>query len=142
MFNSAMILEMEIKVIIKDYVYNLWDNFYKSSPTDGGYEFLFSSISAKSTSTSPSIFPLRTGHCRLNKHLHRINLQSSGLCSLCSAPEDVEHVLLYCPRYSNARDVLRFNLTRFTADFSLTSILFDIFEPYLLYFIHSTKIPI
>ena len=61
---------------------------------------------------------------------------------LCSVPEDVGHVFFHYSRYSNARNVLLSNLTKFKADFSLRSLLFDLFEPYLLHYIHSTKITI
>ena len=106
--------------MIKEYVNNLYDNFYKSSPTGGGYKSLFPStrISAEVTSSSPLTFRSRTGHCGLNKHRHRINLYSSGLCSIYSVSENVEHVLFHCPQYSNARDIHRSNLTKSKAEFS------------------------
>ena len=81
------ISEMEIKVINRNYANNLWGSFCKSSPTNVGCKSLFSSIYAKTTSTLPFTFCVRTNHCRLNKHLHRINSYSLDLCSSRSVPE-------------------------------------------------------
>ena len=40
------------------------------------YKHFFPSIFILSSSSSPIIFRLRTGHCKLNSHLHRIKLHS------------------------------------------------------------------
>ena len=37
------------------------------------------------------IYRLRTGHNRLNMHLHKIGLHNSGLCDFCKEPETVKH---------------------------------------------------
>ena len=95
--------------------------------TKSFFPFVFSI----STSLSPTLFRLRTGHYKLNNHLHKIGLHSSGLCSSCFVPEDVEHVLLYCPRYSIPRNLFLYRLQTIKVDFTLRSILLDILESHL-----------
>ena len=38
-----------------------------------------------------NIYRLRTGHNRLNVHLHKIGLHNSGLCDFCEEPKSVKH---------------------------------------------------
>ena len=71
---------------------------------------------------------------------HKIGLHSSGLCSSCFVPEDIEHVLLYCPRYSIPRNLFRYHLQTIKVDFTLRSILLDISESHLLSFIVSAQL--
>jgi len=46
---------------------------------------------------------LRTGRCRLNYYLHRINAVESGLCDACQIPETVRHFLVDCGRWTAER---------------------------------------
>ena len=42
---------------------------------------------------------LRSGHNRLNKHLHRLHLNPDSSCSYCGAEEeDVLYLLIYCTK--------------------------------------------
>ena len=51
------------------------------------------------------IFQFRTGHCRLNLHLNRINPVHLPSCRNCGHPyESVDHVLLYCQPLQIIRD--------------------------------------
>ena len=50
---------------------------------------------------------LRTGHCPLNKYLHRVGRRESPECGCGYGEETVEHFLLECPRYSIQRRALR-----------------------------------
>jgi ribonuclease HI len=51
---------------------------------------------------------LRTAHCPLNAHLHRIKQIDSPSCTHCNAPsETVEHFLLHCPAFFQQRQTLR-----------------------------------
>ena len=43
----------------------------------------------------------RTGHNRLNMHLHKIGLHTSGLCDFCEEPETVKHHLFDCLKYQH-----------------------------------------
>ena len=45
-----------------------------------------------------------TGHCKLNKHLHRMKLSNSPLCRHCNeADETPEHFLTSCPALAHRR---------------------------------------
>ncbi|KAJ6619243.1 hypothetical protein B0H10DRAFT_1793786, partial [Mycena sp. CBHHK59/15] len=50
---------------------------------------------------------LHTGHCILNKHLHRIKKSETPLCPCCfQTDETIHHFLLTCPAHHNARCTL------------------------------------
>src|SRR5579864_8684015 len=53
------------------------------------------------------IAQLRTGHCGLNGHLHRIGKIESSKCECGFSKETVEHFLLECPKYRKERMVMR-----------------------------------
>ena len=53
-----------------------------------------------------NIYRLRTGHNRLNMHLHKIGLHNSGLCELCEEPESVKHYLLDCLKFQHFQENL------------------------------------
>jgi hypothetical protein len=51
---------------------------------------------------------LRTAHCPLNAHLHRIRQIDSPKCDYCNAPQEtVEHFLIHCPAFFHQRQHLR-----------------------------------
>jgi hypothetical protein len=50
---------------------------------------------------------LRTGHCGLNRYLHRFKLARTPYCSCGYAKETVEHYLLECRLYYKQRKELR-----------------------------------
>ncbi|KAJ6615796.1 hypothetical protein B0H10DRAFT_1712694, partial [Mycena sp. CBHHK59/15] len=53
------------------------------------------------------ILQLCTGHCILNKHLHRIKKSDTPLCPCCHQREEmVQHHLLECPAHQNAHHEL------------------------------------
>ena len=133
----------ENKSIIKNLVYVYGTRFISHLLQEDiglSYKHFFPSIFTLSSSFSPITFRLRTGHCKLNTHLHRINLHPSGLCSTCFVSEDVEHVLLHCPCFSTPRNLFRSHLQALGFDFSFRSILSDNSEKYLLSFIFSSKL--
>ena len=43
------------------------------------------------------VFRLRTGHCRLNYHMHRLGLSHTPDCPCSTGPHTPEHVLQTCP---------------------------------------------
>jgi len=57
--------------------------------------------------TCAQIVQLRTGHCGLNKYLHRFGKRHSPYCSCGYAKETVDHFLLECPNYKEQRKELR-----------------------------------
>jgi hypothetical protein len=50
---------------------------------------------------------LRTGHCSLNKYLHRFNIVNEPTCECAEGHETVKHYLLECRIYEQERDRLR-----------------------------------
>ena len=53
------------------------------------------------------IAQLRTGHCGLNRYLHRFNIRNSPYCQCGYGKETVEHYLLECRQYREQRKKLR-----------------------------------
>ena len=43
---------------------------------------------------------LTTGHVELNAYLYRFNMCITDECNFCKVPEDVEHYLMHCHKYS------------------------------------------
>ena len=78
--NSDMHLSIsDIKLITKDHCFSLWQQQYVSNSTALKYKNLFPSITDRNSASSPFLFRLQTGHCKLNAHMHRIGLHSTGL---------------------------------------------------------------
>ena len=48
---------------------------------------------------------MRTGYCRLNQYLHRINAAENDKCR-CGETETVHHFILHCPRWTRDREML------------------------------------
>ena len=56
------------------------------------------------------IVQLWTGHCGLNGYLHRFRIKESPLCECGCSKETVEHFLMECRRFKDARSELRRNV--------------------------------
>ena len=91
--------------MIKVCCFSIWQQYYVSNSTALKYKNLFPSIIDRNFASSPFLFRLPTGHCKLNAHMHRIGLHSSGLRFTSSVPKDVNHFLLICPKYEHLRSV-------------------------------------
>jgi ribonuclease HI len=65
---------------------------------------LYGALSSDQTAT---LIQARTGHCRLNKSLYQKNLTESAQCGCGKGDETIDHVLLYCPRWAEHREILR-----------------------------------
>ena len=50
-----------------------------------------------------TIFRLRTGHCRLRAHMHRMGLSHTPDCQCGTAQQTPEHILQTCPNHQAAR---------------------------------------
>jgi ribonuclease HI len=49
-----------------------------------------------------------TKHTRLNKHLHRMKITNDPYCRWChNQEEDIEHLILHCPRFHSSRTKLK-----------------------------------
>ena len=65
-----------------------------------------------SRNTVAKIVQLRTGHCGLNRYLHRFGLKKSPYCECGYGKETVEHFLLECRKYRDQRKELKKELRR------------------------------
>ena len=66
---------------------------------------------------------LRIGHVGVNQHLFRFNRADSPLCSECHVMESIQHFLLDCPRYEQARVLFRARVTSLGVPFDVTNTL-------------------
>ena len=53
-----------------------------------------------------TLFQLISGHCKPKAHLKRIALDDPGKCETCGIDEAVEHFIMQCPKYVQARNTL------------------------------------
>jgi ribonuclease HI len=58
-------------------------------------------------SSAAKIAQLRTGHCGLNRYLHRFGITNSAYCQCGYGKETVEHYLLECRNFREQRKKLR-----------------------------------
>ena len=112
----------DTKLMINNYCISLWQKHYESISTGFQYKQCFPSVRNLNILNSSQIFRLQTGHCRLNKHMHRIGLHPTGLCSTCSIPEDVHHFIFICTKYLLPRSILQTRLQSLNVNFSFPSI--------------------
>ena len=50
-----------------------------------------------------TIFTLRTGHCQLLSHLHRLKIYHSDECPCVTGPQTANHILQSCPTFNDLR---------------------------------------
>ena len=50
-----------------------------------------------------TIFRLRTGHCQLLSHLHRLKISHSDECPCSTGPQTPNHILQSCPTFDDLR---------------------------------------
>ena len=50
-----------------------------------------------------TIFRLRTGHCQLLSHLHRLKIPHSDECPCGTGPQTPNHILQSCPTFDDLR---------------------------------------
>ena len=50
-----------------------------------------------------TIFRLRTGHCQLLSHLHRLKISHSDECACGKGPQTPNHILQSCPTFDALR---------------------------------------
>ena len=74
----------------------------KNAPTGSK---LYNGIANRSAAAK--IAQLRTGHCGLNRYLHRFGIKNTSYCECGYGKETVEHYLLECRRYKDQRKTLR-----------------------------------
>ena len=110
-----------------DICLKLWNDYYRQCLTGTDYKSLFPTIHGATSSESDStqLFRLRTGHCRLNSHLHSLGLHPNGNCEQCQVPETVAHFLFACTTYHSERIKLKRTMESLNIDFTLLSVLSD-----------------
>ena len=57
--------------------------------------------------SATKIAQLRTGHCGLNRYLHRFGIKNTPYCQCGYGKETVEHYLLECRKYREERKKFR-----------------------------------
>ena len=127
-FQRTAISKMEAKAIIKQHCMTLWDDEYKSTMKGFQYKAFQPSIfqnpiTISNRLSSSILFRLRSGHCRLNGHLHRIGIIESPNCDYCQTQETVEHFLLSCPQYGSQRSRLVQKASQLKVQLSMHAIL-------------------
>jgi ribonuclease HI/uncharacterized protein YaaR (DUF327 family) len=88
----------EAKTLVKRHFKTTWTNHH-SLPSDDQMPHL-------RRQEQTTIFRLRTGHCRLLYHMHRLGLSHTPDCPCQTGPQTPEHVLQFCPMYKEARTKL------------------------------------
>jgi len=79
-----------------------WQHYYDNNNQAKHYKTIEPLVSkqikymASHRGLERTITRLRIGHCLLNTRLHKYNRMTSGNCTQCSVPEDVNHYLT-CP---------------------------------------------
>ena len=61
------------------------------------------SIHQLDRATQVTIFRLRTGHCQLLSHLHRLKISHSDECPCGTGPQTPNHILQSCPTFEDLR---------------------------------------
>ena len=64
----------DIILMIKDHCFSIWQQQYVSNSTALKYKYLFRSITDRNSASSPFLFRLQPGDCKLNAHIIRIGL--------------------------------------------------------------------
>ena len=93
---SHLVTYREAKTIIHNHYSNQWKE--RNSPDSGGY-----TIHRLPRQEQTILFRLRTGHCRLLAHLHRLKIAYTDECPCGTGPQTPEHVLLSCPTHEPLR---------------------------------------
>jgi len=70
----------------------------------GDYKQCQDSLHRLDRRESSTIYRLRTGHCGLRSHLHRIGASDTAQCPCRGGPQTPEHVLQECPLHSSLRE--------------------------------------
>ena len=99
----------EAKQQISLFIRKEWRNEYAASESGSLYKTFWPDATTGPSDSNISrkysniLFRIYTGHCRLNKHLHRIGCHENGLCEQCRTDETLQHYLFECPKYHHAR---------------------------------------
>ena len=79
----------ETKTLLKNRSNKAWKNRIK-------IKYLKDNIHDFPINFQTTIFQLRTGHCRLKAHMHRLKIGSTPFCDCGHSPQTPLHVLMSC----------------------------------------------
>ena len=134
---KAPISKVEARNTIKHHCLKLWDEEYQSIEKRSHYKMFQPSVLEILPPTSDRfmdsmLFRLRTGHCRLNYHLHRIGTKDSPDCDYCGMPETVAHFLTICSQFTHQRSFVISKVQELNMPFTARSLLTEpILQPYV-----------
>ncbi|CAG2255881.1 unnamed protein product [Mytilus edulis] len=106
------VTRQDIKSVARESVLRKWQNQWESSQRGRNYYNYHQKVCQKIPKDLPSKWSfsittsLRTGYCDLNDYKSKIIPSSDKNCS-CGEPETVEHYLLHCSNYEEARKRMR-----------------------------------
>ncbi|VDI34893.1 Hypothetical predicted protein [Mytilus galloprovincialis] len=106
------VTRQDIKRAARESVLRKWQNQWESSQRGRNYYNYHQKVCQKIPKDLPSKWSfsitssLRTGYCDLNDYKSKIIPSSDKNCS-CGEPETVEHYLLHCSNYEEARERMR-----------------------------------
>ncbi|XP_063446904.1 uncharacterized protein LOC134726431 [Mytilus trossulus] len=106
------VTRQDMKHAARESVSRKWQNQWESSQRGRNYYNYHQKVCQKIQKDLPSkwsfsiITSLRTGYCDLNDYKSKIIPSSDKNCS-CGEPETVEHYLLLCSNYEEARERMR-----------------------------------
>ncbi|VDI25046.1 Hypothetical predicted protein [Mytilus galloprovincialis] len=106
------VTRQDIKRAARESVLRKWQNQWESSQRGRNYYNYHQNVCQKIPKDLPSKWSfsittsLRTGYCDLNDYKSKIIPSSDKNCS-CGEPETVEHYLLHCSNYEEARERMR-----------------------------------
>ena len=92
---NSIVSYREAKTLVKRHYQTFWTAQH-SPPSDDQMPNL-------QRHQQTTIFRLRTGHCRLRAHMHRLGLSHTPDCPCETGPQTPEHILQTCPLYQEAR---------------------------------------
>jgi len=105
------ITKQDIKKAAKDHVMMKWQKRWELSDRGRFYYNYHQNVKQKCNHDFPDkssatiINNLRSGYAKLNDYCHKINITESPNCQ-CGEKETVEHFILYCEQYEEAREKL------------------------------------
>lgn len=118
----------EAKCLIKEKIMREWQHEWDTAIT-GRHPYAVQSVVGKArpanrtTKEERILTRLRVGHAGINKTLHLIGKHPSGLCEHCQEVESVEHVILWCPKYSHECEVLKREVRTAQEELTLKNVL-------------------
>jgi hypothetical protein len=100
-----------VKKAARDHITEKWQNRWNFSNRGRFYHNFHHQVKTKNLHDFPNkkistvIYNLRSGYAKLNDYCHKLNITESANCQ-CGERETVEHYILHCDQYEEAREKL------------------------------------